>query len=215
MTISINPVITTNAAGTFTVTLDGLMQGMAMDDPAIRFQLAGGQLAATETLPMFGGIPIAEYLPPTGVTTDPSLQNSIQRATAAFGAAGGPTGISVFNQNHAMINSPQSPVPQASNGMLVNFFRFGSRARIAMALDPAFIPVVAAPGLPISTTPLNYNTNPTGGFITSATGAGIIALPASINILGYNLGNSMIVAYNAATGFATWVRNGNAILLEI
>ena len=35
MSISLNPVITTNAAGTFKISLDGMMQGMAMDDPAI------------------------------------------------------------------------------------------------------------------------------------------------------------------------------------
>lgn len=206
MTIAINPVITTNAAGTFTTSVDGLMQGMAMDDPAVRYQLDGGQLAADETLPMFGGIPIAEFLPPTGNTADRSLQNSIKRATATLA----PTGISVFNQNHAMINSPQSPVPQADAGMLVNFYRFGSRARIAFALDPAFVPVVAAPGMPV--TPVALNFDPTNGWITAAAG---IAMPASCVIKDYNLGNSMIVVFNAATGFATWNRNGNAILLQI
>jgi hypothetical protein len=211
--ISINPVITTNAAGTFSVTLDGLMQGMAMDDPAVRYQLTGGQLAPTETLPMFGGVPIAEFIPPTGNLWDPSLQNSIARATAALA----PSGISVFNQNHAMINSPQSNVPQADIGMLVNFYRFGSRARIAMAMDPGYNPVIVPPGLPIAGT----GVPPAASFFfnlanqwVNATAAGGVPLPGC-KIIGYNMGNSMVVGYDAATGFANWVRNGNAILLEI
>jgi hypothetical protein len=220
--ISINPVITTNAAGTFSVSLDGLMQGMAMDDPAVRYQLTGGQLAPTEVLPMFGGVPIAEFIPPippvnaiTGLPMgwDPALQNSIQRATAAIPASG----ISVFNQNHAMINSPQSPVPQCDIGMLVNFYRFGSRARIAMAMDPAFNPVIAAPGLPIA----GAGVPPAASFFfnianqwVNATAAGGIPL-FGCKIIGFNIGNSMVVAYDAASGFATWVRDGNAILLEI
>jgi hypothetical protein len=213
MSISLNPVITTNAAGTFKITLDGMMQGMAMDDPAIRYQLTGGQLAQTETLPMFGGVPIAEFLPPTGNLHDPALQNSINRATATIP----PTGISVFNQNHAMISSPQSPVPQADAGMLVNFYRFGSRARIPMAMDPALLLQLAPPGypVPVALAPAPLFFNITNQWVT-ATAAGGIALPtAGMNVIGYNLGNSMTVVYNSVTGFATWNRSGDTILLEI
>jgi hypothetical protein len=207
--IAINPVITTNAAGTFTTNLDGMIQGMAMDDPAIRFQLTGGQLAGTETLPMFGGVPITESIPtpvnigtpPVPTLPDPALQNSIRRATAALAA----TGISVFNQNHAMINSPQSPVQQADPGMLVNFYRFGSRARIAMAMDPALV----LQGVIVNALPLFYLI--ANGWIAAA---GDIALPP-VNIIGYNVGNSMTVIYTAATGFCTWNRQGSCILLEV
>jgi hypothetical protein len=211
--IAINPVLTSNAAGTFKISLDGMMQGMAMDDPAIRYQLTGGQLAPTETSPMFGGVPISEFLPPTGSLWDPALQNSIIRATAAIP----PTGISVFNQNHAMISSVSSPVPQADSGMLVNFYRFGSRARIPLAMDPALLLQLAPPGYPVpinrSPAPLFFNI--VNQWVT-ATAAGGIALPtAGINIIGYNLGNSMTVIYNSVTGFATWNRSGDTILLEI
>jgi hypothetical protein len=213
--ISINPVITTNAAGTFNISLDGLMQGMAMDDPAIRYQLTGGQLAPTETAPMFGGVPIHEALPPTGALWDPALQNSITRAIAAAGAAGGVTGFSVFNQNHAMINSVSSPVPQADSGMLVNFYRLGSRARIPFAMDPALLLQTAAPGYPVMPSALGFNVINQWVCAVAAIGAGGFALPTSVNVIGYNLGNSMVVVYNATTGFATWNRQGDAILLEI
>jgi hypothetical protein len=210
--ISLNPVLTSNAADTFSVTLDGMMQGMAMDDPAIRYQLTGGQLAPTETLPMFGGVPISEYIPPITNIMDSSLQNLIARATTAPTV----TGISVFNQNHAMINTPQSPVPQADIGMLVNFYRNGSRARIPFALDPAFpFPPPTAPGMIVMPTALGFNVINQWVCAQANNGVGGFNLPATYNVIGYNIGNSMTVVYNATTGFAVWNRRGNTILLEI
>jgi hypothetical protein len=217
--ISINPVITSNAAGTFTISLDGLMQGMAMDDPAVRFQLTGGQLAPTETQPMFGGVPICESIPVLANPMDRSLQNLITRAIApmplpgAVPAQGAMTGISVFNQNHAMINSVQSPVPQADIGMLVNFYRFGSRARIPMRMDPAMNPGAPPPGQMVNPiAPLFWDI--TNQWITQTAGANL-PLPWNVRMIDYNVGNSMVVIYTVATGFATWNRSGDAVLLEI
>ena len=142
-TINVNPVATTNAAGSFSVSTVGLIQGTAYDDPAVRNELAGGVLASGETLPMWGGVGIYEliasgtagYAPnQTGVLS--SLGSIVGRATAATGSKA-LTGFSVFNQAHAMINTPQSPVPAALNGMNVEFYRFGSNARIAVACDPS------------------------------------------------------------------------------
>jgi hypothetical protein len=207
MTITINPVITTTAAGSFSVTLDGLVQGMAMDDPSSRNWLSGGQLAQTETLPMVGGIPITETVPvpPVAPAVGPqhALQNIISRATTAANM----TGISVFNQNWSAINSPQSPVPLLDPGMLVNFYRFGTNARIPLNLNPAAV----ITGLVI-TTPLFWDA---ANQWVHTVAAGLIALPLTCRVLDYNIGNSMTVAYNAATGFATWVRNGNTILVQI
>jgi hypothetical protein len=204
--LSLNPVITTNASGSFSITLDGLMQGMAEDDPAVRFQLTGGQLASTETVPMFGGIPIGEYLT-NPANVDSSLKTSIQRSISTATC----TGISVFNQDHAMINTPQSPVPQALSGMLVNLYRNGSNARIPMAMDPAMI--ASLPALIISPTALYWD--PTNQRVSLVTTGGNWALPTSYKVIGWNAGGSMTVSYNAGTGFATWVRNGNCILVQI
>jgi hypothetical protein len=202
--LTLNPMATTNAAGGFAITLDGYIQGMAEDDPAVRFQLTGGQLASTETLPMFGGIPIGEYLP--AVTVDPSLKTSIVRATSAATC----TGFSVFNQDHAMINTPQSPVPQGLSGGLVNLYRFGSNARIPVTMDPAMIA-----GLPASIiAPTALYWDPVNQRVTLVTTSNW-ALPVAIKLIGYNAGNSMTVSYNAGTGAATWVRNGNCALLQI
>lgn len=128
--ISFNPVITTNAAGGFASTLDGFIQGIAMDDPSTRFALAGGKLSVNETLPMWGGVLVYEDIPAVG-----SVGRVLGRATSLANA----TGISVFDQAHAMINTPQSPVPLSGTYMDVGFYRFGSGARIAVACDPALV----------------------------------------------------------------------------
>ena len=40
MQISLNPISTQNAAGTFNTTSDGYIQGVYLDDPALRNELA-------------------------------------------------------------------------------------------------------------------------------------------------------------------------------
>ena len=136
--IAINPMQTTNAAGLFGIQSDGFTQGVAHDDPAVRFQLAGGYLATSETLPMWGCVAISETLPL--VTSNGNLGNSITRAANNAGI----TGFSVFNQSHNAINTPQSPVPLLSGNMTVNFYRLGSLARIPLAADPSLVASLAS-----------------------------------------------------------------------
>lgn len=131
--ISFNPYLTSTAAGTFSVQSDGYIQGEMLDDPSIRNSLAGGYLASTETLPMWGGIALREDL--SAATVESSLQNKVARATAVANI----TGFSVFNQAYAWVTSPQSQVPTAGAGMTVPFFRLGSGARICVAADPSLV----------------------------------------------------------------------------
>jgi len=137
-----NPLPTSNAAGTFITSTAGYIQGTALQDPAVRFALAGGILGPNETLPMWGGVGVAEAVTPVSATKPfpvPNLGGYITRATTlSLNNAGTLTGFSVFDQDHAMINSPQSPVPTAAPGMGVNFYRLGSGARIAVRIDPAY-----------------------------------------------------------------------------
>ena len=58
--ISLNPMLTTNAAGLFSVMTSGFIQGAIMDDPVARFALATGYVGPSETLPMWPGIAITE-----------------------------------------------------------------------------------------------------------------------------------------------------------
>lgn len=131
--VSFNPMLTTNAAGSFSVQSEGYVQGTALDDPAIRYQLANGVLAQTESLPMWGGVAIYEDMPNPGFgnVTGPT----VGRATATANL----TGFSVFNQGHAMINWPQNKVPIVGQGGTVPFFRLGTNARIPVACDPSLV----------------------------------------------------------------------------
>jgi hypothetical protein len=139
--ITFNPLLTSNAPGTFNIESTGYIQGTALDNPAARFYHSGGYLASTETLPMWGGVGITELIPGVAGQPNPSLGGAIGRATVigSAGTAGSLTGFSVFDQNASAINSPQSPVPLVGSYGQVNFYRLGSNARIAVAIDPTLV----------------------------------------------------------------------------
>lgn len=128
--ISLQPMLTTTGSGTFFVQSEGLIQGTAFDDPAVRYALSTGSLAATETLPMWGGVAITENI---STLTPPTLGPSIVRASAVANI----TGFSTYNQATSWIVTPQSNAPSASAAMTIPFFRLGSGARLAVAADPS------------------------------------------------------------------------------
>lgn len=139
-----NPYLTTNAQGSFNIQSDGFVQGTAMDDPSARFRLRSGILALSETLCMFGGVGISENIPAPGFPANAPagvLQSSIIRATSIQGgsapAAGQLTGFSVFDQAYNAVQSPESPVPLIGSNGTLNYYPLGSKARIAVACDPA------------------------------------------------------------------------------
>jgi hypothetical protein len=187
--VSINPLLTSVAAGSFNVESVGYIQGTAMNSPAVRNYLTIANLAATETLPMWGGVGISEYLPGTSNISSRSLA----RATSLSGAI--PlTGFSVFDQAHAMVNSPQSPVPLAPQGGTVSFYRLGTGARIAVACDPLLASLLSGPiGAQVSwdfgsqqLTPYNasYNAN----VITASTWAAGVATLTTTSAHGVGVG---------------------------
>lgn len=139
--LAFNPVITTNALGSFNVQSEGLIQGTAYPDPAIRNALAGGYLDPAEVLPMWGGVGISALIPTRSIATPlPAIGAKISRAlTVAAQGTKQLIGFSVFDQAHNMVNSPQSPVPVSLASMMVNYYKLGSRARIALAIDPVLI----------------------------------------------------------------------------
>jgi hypothetical protein len=197
--ITFNPYIQTNVSGSFVIESDGYIVGMAEPDAATRNFLSGGILASTETLPMWGGVAISEAIR-VATPGQPrfELGGTIARATATANL----TGFSVFDQNYAAINFPQSPVPQIPSTGMVNFYRVGSGARLALEIDPA----LASMG---------------GSLINSAVGwdftlQRIIAgsgFPGKI--LGIKVGNSMAPVYNSSSGFLDWNRSAAAALVLI
>lgn len=197
--ISLQPMVTTNAAGLFNVNSTGFTQGDALDDPAVKFALVGGVLSTAATLPLWGGVPIAETIPTaqqgfyagdTQPGTD-TLGSTLIQATAATA----PTGIAVYNQAFGGITTPQSTAPLFSPGMSVNFYRFGSGARIPLPCDSS---VVALAGSSIVETVywdvVNYR------LTTTATSN--FAVPCKI--LRISTTGNKIVSYSSGTGNANW-----------
>jgi hypothetical protein len=191
----------------FNTESDGFVVGTAMPDPSTRFALAGGILASTETLPMWGGLAISENIPterstPTAnpARPDTALGSIIARATAYANL----TGFSVFDQNYAAVNTPQSPVPSVGSGGLVNFYRLGSGARIALAIDPALVTLEG--GLITQQISWDFTAQRIIAFATTALNVKVLAIKSS---------NCMLPSYNSGTGFLTWNYNGAAALCLI
>lgn len=139
-TMSVNPVLTTNAAGLFSIDSLGWVAGTALNAPEVLPKLASGVLATAETLPMWGGIAIFEDIKTLTTYNQPNLGNVVGRATTVDVTSDtGIAGFSVFDQAHHMVTSPQSTVPLALSGMSVHYYRLGSGARIAVACDPSLV----------------------------------------------------------------------------
>ncbi len=206
--ISFNPIIQTTAAGMFNIESDGFVVGTAMPDPAARFALSGGWLAAAETIPMFGGVAINESVPlerttapATPTRADIALGGIIARATTLAAGAGTTTGFSVFDQNYAAVNTPQSPVPQVGNSGLVNFYRFGSGARVALAIDPTLVTLEG--GLITQQFSWDFSLQRIIAFSTNALAVKILQIKSS---------GCMRPVYSAGTGLVTWNYNDAAAL---
>ena len=197
--ISLNPMATTNAAGLFSVNSNGFTQGDAQDDPAIKFQLVGGVLSTAATVPLWGGVPIAETIP---TAQNGVYSGDVQPGTDTLGSAivqasdsVAPTGISVFNQAFQGITTPQSNAPLYSPGMSVNFYRFGSGARIPLPCDAS---VVALAGSSIVETVYWDVANNR----LTTTASGNFAVP--VKILRISTSGNKIVNYSSVTGNANW-----------
>ena len=148
--INFNPFGTYNAPNSFMISSQGLWQGNAFPDPAIRYSLRQGILSYSETLPIWGGVVISDIVPNPGVPDNiinpgtlgnpqPALGGQISRATNVTGGAtaGSATGLTVFDQAHSWLNYPGSPVPLGASGQFVPYYYFGSGARVPVAVDPA------------------------------------------------------------------------------
>jgi len=195
--ISLNPMATTNAKGLFSTNSNGFTQGDALDDPAVKFALAGGTLSTSATVPLWGGIPIAESI------ADSVLGNTVLQADGTTA----PTGVAVFNQAFAGITTPQSTAPLYSPGMSVNFYRFGSGARIPLALNPAS---VTLDGDLISTTVYFDYTN---NWVTTVQPGSQPALP--VQVLKISTQNNKTVSYSSVTGNANWATDGLIAVVQI
>jgi hypothetical protein len=200
VTIALNPNLQTTAAGMFNTQSDGLIVGTAMPDPSSRNWLSGGILAMTETLPMFGGVGISENVPQH--TPQPKPMDALGGIIARASAVANLTGFSVFDQNYSAVNTPQSQVPSSSPGGMVAFYRLGSQARIALAIDPTLISLEG--GLITQQVSWDFTNQKIIAFATNA-------LP--VRILNVLATGCYVPVYNAGTGYVTWNYNGAAALV--
>ena len=148
--VAFNPMLTTTNIGGFSTQSYGLVQGVMMDDPAVRYALSGGTLATTEAYPMWGGVGIYANVPSPYSSSsstaypDAALGTVVGRATTmSANASGKLIGFSTFNQAVNWINWPQSTVPTGAGGMGVPYLPLGSGARIAVACDPSLAASIA------------------------------------------------------------------------
>jgi len=207
--ISLQPMVTTVAGGLFNTNSNGFTQGDALDDPAVKFFLAGGVLSTSATSPLWGGVPITELIPTlqNGYYSQPqpgtdSLGGTIIQATTASA----PTGIAVYNQAFGGITTPQSTAPLFSPGMSVNFYRFGSGARIPLPCDST---IVALDGSSITETVYWDTTN----FVLTTTATSNFAVPCKI--LRTSTANNKLVSYSSVTGNANWSSTGYIAVVSI
>ena len=203
--VNFNPIQTTNFPGTFFVQTDGFVQGVMEDDPVARFALRSGVVSTAATVPMWGGVAIAESL--AGGTT--GFVDQLNSVLAPASSGNGITGFTVFNQASAMVITNSSNVPLSGSSMAVNFFRFGSGARVAVNTTSAVASALA--GGTISPTlywdPVAYQ--------VTAVSTSNVALPTTVKLTHVNVGNSKVVNYASGTGYATWTDGGSTLVIEL
>lgn len=229
--VSFNPMVTTTNIGGFSTQSYGLVQGAMMDDPAVRYALAGGILATTEALPMWGGVGVYANVPSISASSpDGALGPIIGRATTmSANASGKLIGFSTFNQATGWLNWPQSVVPTGAGNSTVPYLPLGSGARIAVACDPSLAASISGGAINqalywdfnaqalVASASSSYNvtsltwSSANGGQVAVVTSAAspVAAVGDSFTIAGVtgNTGNGGVAAINAVHQVNTFTDN--------
>lgn len=195
-----NPYAITNVQDGFSVQSNGFWQGDLQADPAGRFQLAPGVIAAAVTDPVWGGMAISETTPPATPGAN-YLGSLLDVATSATDFAG----FTVFNGTYSLPTTPQSPVPTAVAGNSFNFVRKGTNNRVVVKCNSA---VIALAG---STNPQTLGWDITNQQLVAA-GDGDFDFTATLIQVDTN---GATVSYNSVTGFATWNTASNVAVIQI
>ena len=198
--VSFNPMVTSQPYGTFVDSTQGYYQGDFVDDSSSYQWLAAGQIASSVTQPVWGGMAIAETVSSVG---EGNLGNPITLASSASNC----TGISTFLKNGAAIlTAGLNNVPQLSSGQTVNFFRFGSQARIKVAVLGSEVATIESGGISQA-----LYWDPALQQLTASGTSGAFQLPATTKVLSINT-NSKVVTYNSGTGVVAWANGAVAVI---
>jgi hypothetical protein len=203
--ITFNPYATTVPVNPFLNPTQGLVQGVALDDPSSKNWLEGGQLASTETLAMWGGVPIQIEINQVAAGASEGLGPQLKRSTSQANTLG----WAVFNQAASMVVTPGNTVPQAGVGNYVSFYRNNTNARIVVNCDPALVAALTSGEL---ITGASMYWSVTYYWVTLVSSGSNFALPASTVLRAVN-SNSKIVNYASASS-VTWT-TGDAAIIQI
>jgi len=190
--MNVNPYSSNNFQGTFVSDSKGFVQGGYAADGVAKTRLVAVKVAATETLPMWGGVPITEKL-----SADENAINTVTRATAYANV----TGFSVNAQTYSALVSTDNTVPVIPAGTDGQIFRLGSQVRIYVPIDPALDLTTLQIGTAVS---WDFTANQIIAFATTALPVKVLAVHQ----------NSYLVSYDALTGNATWA-TGSVAEVEI
>lgn len=196
--ITINPAVQTNVSGFFSVDTTGQYQGVVLDDPGLRYQIAGGIVDSGASTPMWGGIAVTAKTP-TPSSNAPQLGQVLSLATTVATT----DGFTVYNQGTAMIMTPQSRAPLSPAGGAINYVQLGCGLRLCVACDSSL--ATSLEGESISTQVQWDYTNQKLIAYSSGT-----ALPVKIERVFTDGG--FIVNYASGTGFANWTTGAVAII---
>ncbi|OYV49198.1 MAG: hypothetical protein B7X10_02125 [Burkholderiales bacterium 21-58-4] len=195
--ITFNPMLTTVAASSFTVSTDGYVQGTVFDDPGLRYQIRGGFVANTVTQPVWGGLPLSVAIPANSSGIGPSLTLATTIANI--------TGWSVFNQANNMILTPGPNVPVSTIGMGVNFIEPGCGLRLAVKCSTSLLS--ALPGEAQNTqVQWDFTNNQLEAYVSGT------ALPVVVEFVS---STSKVVVYNSGTGAVTWDDAGPCAVIRV
>lgn len=217
-TVSINPQVQSNFAGTFFKSSTGYTQGDTLADPAIRYSLRKGIVDLAAASPLYGGLAITEKLAPgltggafpfTGESHE--LQSILtEAANVTAGDAAGYTGFTTYQQATAMIQSAQGRVPVAAVGMAINFYRSKSGARLVVKALAAAVAAWAA-GVDDPTT-IYWDT--VLRQVTNASGGNSIGPLPNVTLDALDtFANSRVVSLSG--GFYNWLETGSTAVIVI
>lgn len=192
----LNPLGTSFASGSFYTDSTGYTQGVMEADPSSRYSLVAGRVAVTDTNIYYGGLPIVENI--SEMKGHP--QAVIQLAIASDVV----TGFTVFNQANNLYVLGSNQVPMTTGGGTINYLRFGSKARVALACDPALRKSL---NKPIDSLKVAWDFTNNQLVEASADNA------LSIKVIAFGLQNSKTVTLNQSTQNMSWNTTGNCALV--
>lgn len=205
MSITLNPLVTTAASGTFGTNSLGYVAGSLYPNAAARNFIRTGFVASSVTGLIYGGVGVTATTP---ATSGGLLAPTLTLATASTNLSG----FAVWDQSAAGIQTPQSAVPLFSAGMSISFVEFGMGACIALPMSAAN----AANLLNVA-----ENTQLTWDYTNQVLlpySSGAIAGPSTLGakIIDVQIGNSWIVTVNSpSSGLCSWNEAGATVVIQI